>query len=226
MGLVEWGTDLILDWISTFGYPGVVFLMALESACMPVPSEIVMPFAGYLVYQSEQPGYDGQVMTLFGIGLAGAIGCTIGSIAAYWVGKHAGRPIILKYGKYVLIRERHLELAERWFERYGEIATFVSRLLPVIRTFISLPAGIAKMDFKKFVFYSFVGSLPWTFMLGYVGYALGPSWEDIMDVFHKLDVLVIVGLVAIVVWYVWGFRRNGARERAEKAESEREEAQA
>ena len=212
MGLIEWGTEIILDWISNFGYPGIVFLMALESACMPVPSEIVMPFAGYLVYQAEQGNYDGEVMTLAGISLAGAIGCTLGSIAAYWVGKHAGRSLILKYGKYVLIRERHLDLAERWFEKYGEIATFVSRLLPVIRTFISLPAGIAKMNFKKFVLYSFVGSLPWTFMLGYVGYALGPSWEDIKEVFHKLDLLIIAALVAILVWYVWGIRRSSSRD--------------
>ncbi len=220
MGIVEWGTNLILDWISALGYPGIVLLMALESACMPVPSEIVMPFAGYLVYQAEQPGYDGQVMTLVGVGLAGAIGCTLGSIAAYWVGKHAGRPMILKYGRYVLIREKHLELAERWFEKYGEVATFVSRLLPVIRTFISLPAGIGKMDFKKFVFYSFVGSLPWTFMLGYVGYALGPSWEDIMEVFHKLDLLVVACLVAIVVWYGWSFKKNGAKERTGQGDAQ------
>ena len=197
MNLVEWGTELILDWISHYGYLGITFLMALESACMPVPSEIVMPFAGYLVYRGDTH------MTLIGIGLAGAIGCTIGSIAAYMVGKHAGRMLIIKYGRYFLVSERHLLTAERWFEKYGEAATFISRLLPVIRTFISLPAGIAKMDFKKFVFYSFVGSLPWTFMLGYVGYALGPSWEDIMDVFHKLDIVVIAGLIAIVVWYVY-----------------------
>ena len=197
MNLVEWGTELILDWISHYGYLGITFLMALESACMPVPSEIVMPFAGYLVYRGDTD------MTLIGIGLAGAIGCTIGSIAAYMVGKHAGRMLIIKYGRYFLVSERHLLTAERWFDKYGEAATFISRLLPVIRTFISLPAGIAKMDFKKFVFYSFVGSLPWTFMLGYVGYALGPSWENIMDVFHKLDIVVIAGLVAIVVWYVY-----------------------
>jgi len=203
MGLIEWGTNLILDWIETFGYLGVMFLMALESACMPVPSEIVMPFAGYLVWQSENVAdYSGTPMTLVGIGLAGAVGCTIGSIAAYYVGMHAGRPFILRYGKYFLMSEKHLLTAERWFEKYGDAATFISRLLPIIRTFISLPAGIAKMNFKKFVLYSFVGSLPWTFMLGYVGYALGPSWEDIMDVFHKLDVLVIAGLVVIVVWYV------------------------
>lgn len=218
MGLVEWGTDLILDWISHYGYLGVTFLMALESACIPVPSEIVMPFSGYLVYLAEQPGYDGTVMTLVGIGIAGAVGCTIGSIAAYWVGMHAGRRMIIRYGKYFFLSEKHLLQAERWFDKYGDAATFISRLLPVIRTFISLPAGIAKMNFKKFVFYSFVGSLPWTFALGYVGYALGPSWEDIMDVFHKLDVAVVAGLIAIVVWYVYKLKPWGAKEQEQDAQ--------
>ncbi|UCE80593.1 MAG: DedA family protein [Methanobacteriota archaeon] len=218
MGLVEWGTDLILDWISHFGYLGIMLLMALESACMPVPSEIVMPFAGYLVYRGDTG------MTLIGIGVAGAVGCTIGSIVAYWVGMHAGRRVILRYGKYFFMSEKHLLQAERWFEKYGEAATFISRLLPVIRTFISLPAGIAKMNFKKFVFYSFVGSLPWTFMLGYVGYALGPSWEDIMDVFHKLDLAVIAGLIAIVAWYVYKLRlwesKGNRKARADEEKSQ------
>jgi len=212
MGLIEWGTNLILDWISTYGYAGVAFLMALESACMPVPSEIVMPFAGYLVYAAGQPGYDGTVMTLFGVGLAGAIGCTLGSIAAYWAGRYAGRPLIVRYGRYFLIQEKHLLTAERWFEKYGDAATFISRLLPIIRTFISLPAGIGKMNFKKFVFYSFVGSLPWTFALGYIGYALGPSWEDIMDTFEKFDILVVAGLVVIGVWYFKKFRDNNRKQ--------------
>ena len=212
--MVEWGTDLILDWISHYGYLGVTFLMALESACIPVPSEIVMPFSGYLVYLAEQPGYDGTVMTLAGISLAGALGCTLGSIVAYFVGKHAGRRIIVRYGKYFLISEKHLVTAEHWFEKYGDAATFISRLLPIIRTFISLPAGIAKMNFKKFVFYSFVGSLPWTFMLGYVGYALGPSWEDIMDVFHKLDLVVVAVLVGLLVWYIYKLKLwNGVAKR-------------
>jgi membrane protein DedA with SNARE-associated domain len=212
MGLVEWGTDLILDWISQFGYLGVTLLMALESACIPVPSEIVMPFSGYLVYLAEQPGYDGAVMTLLGISVAGAIGCTIGSIVAYIVGKHAGRRVILRYGKYFLLSEKHLLLAERWFEKYGEAATFFSRLMPIIRTFISLPAGIAKMNFKKFVFYSFVGSLPWTFALGYVGYILGRDWEDIMDVFHKLDLVVVAAIIALVVWYVYRLKTSSSKD--------------
>jgi membrane protein DedA with SNARE-associated domain len=217
MSIVEWGTSLILDWISSFGYLGIVLLMALESACMPVPSEIVMPFAGYLVYQAEtDPFYDGTVMSLVGVSLAGALGCTIGSIAAYFAGKHAGRPLILKYGKYVLIRKKHLDLADRWFEKYGDVATFVARLLPVVRTFISLPAGIARMNFKKFVFYSFVGSLPWTAMLAYVGYALGPKWEDIIEFFHGLDVLVIAGVIAFVAYYAYKIKKDGLGDEPEK----------
>jgi membrane protein DedA with SNARE-associated domain len=203
MSLVEWGTDLILDWISTLGYPGIILLMALESACMPVPSEIVMPFAGYLVYQAEQPGYDGTVMSLVGVSLAGALGCTIGSILAYAVGKHWGRPLILRYGRYVLIRKKHLDMADAWFEKYGDAATFIARLLPIVRTVISLPAGIARMNFKKFVFYSFVGSLPWTALLAYIGYWLGPSWEDIVEWFHGLDVVVVASVAAVVAWYAY-----------------------
>jgi len=225
MSIVEWGTDLILDWISTYGYAGIVFLMALESACMPVPSEIVMPFAGYLVYQAEDPSYDGTVMSLVGVSLAGALGCTIGSIIAYYFGKHAGRPLILKYGKYFLVREKHLDMADKWFEKYGDVATFVARLLPIVRTFISLPAGIARMNFKKFVFYSFAGSLPWTAALAYIGYVLGPSWEDIISWFHGLDVLVVGAVVAVIVYYVYRYRKNRKNRDAEEEETASVQAQ-
>lgn len=207
MGIVEWGTNLILDWISAFGYGGILFLMALESACMPVPSEIVMPFAGYLVYRGDTN------MTFWGVVFSGSLGCTVGSIAAYAVGYYAGRPLILRYGKYFLIREKHLVTAEKWFERYGDKATFIARLLPVIRTVISLPAGIAKMDFKKFVFYSFIGSVPWTLMLAYVGYWLGPNWERVVGVFHGLDILVVVAVILVVAYYVLRLRNDGREER-------------
>jgi membrane protein DedA with SNARE-associated domain len=205
MNLIEWGTNLILDWISNYGYGGIMLLMALESACMPVPSEIVMPFAGFLVAQGDSG------MSLLGITIAGALGCTIGSIAAYVFGFYAGRPLILRYGKYILIREKHLVTAEEWFGKWGDKATFIARLLPVIRTVISLPAGIAKMDFKKFVFYSFVGSLPWTFMLAYVGYVLGSEWESIKGVFRELDVVVVVAVIAIVVYYAYRLKRNNSK---------------
>jgi membrane protein DedA with SNARE-associated domain len=205
MNLIDWGTNLILDWISNYGYGGIMLLMALESACMPVPSEIVMPFAGFLVAQGDSG------MSLFGIAVVGALGCTIGSIAAYVFGFYAGRPLILRYGKYILIREKHLTTAEKWFEKWGDKATFIARLLPVIRTVISLPAGIAKMNFKKFVFYSFAGSVPWTFMLAYVGYVLGSEWESIKGVFRELDVIVVVAVIVLVVYYAYRMKRNNTK---------------
>jgi membrane protein DedA with SNARE-associated domain len=204
VGLIEFGTTLILDWISQYGYWGIILLMALESATLPVPSEIVMPFAGFLVWEQG-------VMNLPGVILAGTIGCTLGSIAAYAVGYYAGRPVILRYGKYVLLSERHLVQAERWFARYGGKATFIARLLPIIRTVISLPAGISKMRFKPFVLYSFVGSLPWTAMLAYVGFWLGPNWEDIGSVFRGMDILVVVGAVALIIWYVHAVRKRNSK---------------
>ena len=204
MNIIEWGTNLILDWISTYQYLGIMFLMALESACMPVPSEIVMPFSGYLVVR------DGE-MSMLGVVLAGSVGCTLGSIGAYIVGFYAGRPFIVRYGKYILLNEKHLVTAEKWFEKWGDKATFIARLLPVIRTVISLPAGIAKMDFRKFVFYSFVGSVPWTLMLAYVGYWLGPEWESIKGVFRGLDIVVVLAVVLVIVWYVYRLRKNHSK---------------
>jgi len=204
VGLIEFGTNLILDWISQYGYMGIILLMALESATLPVPSEIVMPFAGFLVWEQG-------VMSLPGVILAGTIGCTLGSIAAYAVGYYAGRPLILRYGKYVLLSERHLVQAERWFARYGGKATFIARLLPIIRTVISLPAGISKMKFKPFVLYSFVGSLPWTALLAYVGFWLGPNWEEIGSVFRGMDILVVVGAVALIIWYVHAVRKRNSK---------------
>ena len=206
-GLIEWGVNLILDLISNTGYLGIFFLMALESATLPVPSEIVMPFAGYLVYSEGE-------MSLLGVILAGSVGCTVGSIAAYAVGYYAGRPLILRYGKYILLREKHLVSAEKWFAKYGDKATFIARLLPVIRTVISLPAGIAKMNFKKFVLYSFIGSVPWTALLAYIGYWLGSEWRSVSGVFRELDVVVIAAGIAIVVWYVLKVRRDRKKQPA------------
>jgi len=206
-GLIEWGVNLILDLISNTGYLGIFFLMALESATLPVPSEIVMPFAGYLVYSEGE-------MSLLGVILAGSVGCTVGSIAAYAVGYYAGRPLILRYGKYILLREKHLVSAEKWFAKYGDKATFIARLLPVIRTVISLPAGIAKMNFKKFVLYSFIGSVPWTALLAYIGYWLGSEWRNVSGVFRELDVVVIAAGIAIVVWYVLKVRRDRKKQPA------------
>jgi len=199
MSLIEWGTQIIIDIIQTLGYPGIVFLMALESACFPIPSEIVMPFAGFLAY-------NGGSFDLIGLTIAGTVGNLLGSVSAYWVGLKAGRPFVLRYGKYILIRKKHLDIADSWFCKYGEITTFFSRMLPVIRTFISLPAGIARMDFKKFVIYTTLGSIPWNFALAYAGYVLGASWESLSGIFSLLDIVVIIAAIAVIIYLVRDYR--------------------
>jgi membrane protein DedA with SNARE-associated domain len=184
----------IITVISTMGYGGIVLLMAIESACIPLPSEIIMPFAGYLVFKGE--------MTLWGIALAGAVGCVVGSIPAYYLGMYGGRPLVERYGKYVLISKRDLDMADRWFEKYGDIIIFIARLLPAVRTFIAFPAGVARMNMTKFIAYTFVGSLIWCWVLGYAGMKFGQHWEDLKVYFHEFH-YVIIGLgVIFVVWYV------------------------
>src|SRR5256885_9669461 len=163
--LVELLGRFVIAVISQAGYPGLVLLMGIESACIPLPSEIIMPFSGYLVYTGK--------FNLWAVSVAGAAGCVVGSIVAYGVGMYGGRPFIEKYGRYILISKHDLDLADRWFSRYGELIVFASRLLPVIRTFIAFPAGVAKMNMTRFVVYTFIGSLPWCLGLAYVGQVLG-----------------------------------------------------
>ena len=181
-----------------FGYTGVVLLMAIESACIPLPSEIIMPFSGYLVYKGE--------FNLWLVGIAGAFGCVLGSLVAYWVGMYGGRPLIERYGRYLLISHHDLDLADRWFSRFGEVIVFASRLLPVIRTFIAFPAGVARMNLKRFIIYTFAGSLPWCLGLAYIGQKLGEQWETnptLKAFFHRFDFVIgIVGVLA-VAWWVW-----------------------
>jgi membrane protein DedA with SNARE-associated domain len=190
--LFEFLSDFIINLISTFSYPGIIFLMTLESACMPVPSEIVMPFAGFAVQQGQ--------LEFFATGLAGALGCLAGSVLSYVVGYYGGRPLLEKYGRYILITRHEIDLAHGWFERYGVATVFIARLLPIVRTFVSLPAGIARMDFKKFAVYSFVGSLPWCFALTYAGVILGENWDLLEKNWVYFDVLTIVGVVMFFVY--------------------------
>src|SRR5689334_22345976 len=145
-------SGFIVATISTLGYAGVVLLMAVESACIPLPSEVIMPFSGYLVYTGR--------FNLWAVGVAGALGCVVGSWVAYFVGAYGGRRVIEKYGRYVLISRHDLDLADRWFASYGEVIVFASRLLPVVRTFIAFPAGVARMNLTRFTLYTFLGSLP------------------------------------------------------------------
>ena len=194
MAIVELIANWIVGFISATGYLGVFFLMAIESANIPFPSEVIMPFAGYLVYQGK--------FSLLGVTAAGAFGNLAGSILSYYVGAKLGRPFVVKYGKYILIPHNKFEHAENWFKKYGHGAVFIGRLLPVVRTFISLPAGIAQMDFKKFVIYTFAGAFIWSGMLAYVGVWLGPNWNSIIAFFEKFEIAVIAAFVVFVVWYL------------------------
>jgi len=185
----------IITVISTMGYGGIVLLMAIESACIPLPSEVIMPFAGYLVFQGQ--------MTLWAVALAGAVGCVVGSIPAYYLGMYGGRPLVEKYGKWVLISHHDIRLADRWFEKYGEIIIFIGRLLPAVRTFIAFPAGIARMNMARFVIYTFIGSLIWCWLLAYAGMKLGEHWDNLKVYFHEFHMVLVVAGVIFLVWWVW-----------------------
>ncbi|MDR2874866.1 MAG: DedA family protein [Methylobacillus sp.] len=184
----------IIAVISTLGYGGIVLLMAIESACIPLPSEIIMPFSGYLVFKGE--------MTLWGVSFAGAVGCVVGSIPAYWLGMVGGRPLVEKYGKWLLISHHDLELADRWFEKHGEIIIFIGRLLPAVRTFIAFPAGIARMNMGRFILYTFTGSLIWCWLLAWAGMRLGEHWESLKVYFHDFHIVLVIAAVIFAVWYV------------------------
>src|ERR1043165_4733647 len=167
----------IISVISTLGYPGIVLLMAIESACIPLPSEVIMPFSGALTIGSISAQYHREPLTLFLFALFGAIGCNVGSVLAYEIGFYGGRRLVEKYGAYILLSEKELNWTDRFFARYGDWTVFFSRLLPVVRTFIALPAGVARMPRLRFHVYTFIGSFPWCLMLAYVGMKLGEKWE-------------------------------------------------
>ena len=183
--------NFVIQMISNTGYLGIFVLMILESALIPIPSEIIMPFSGYLVSTGK--------FNLIGVIIAGGVGNLVGSLIAYFIGIKLGRAFILRYGKYFLLKKSHLDWAESFFERHGNKTTFVTRLLPGIRTYISLPAGIAKMNLKKFSLYTFVGSIIWSAMLTYVGVALGEEWTKIRQYSEYIDVAVIIGIIIVII---------------------------
>jgi membrane protein DedA with SNARE-associated domain len=201
---------------------GVIFAMAIESACIPLPSEIIMPFAGFLAVQNTAWTYyvfGSEQVSILALGLLGAFGCLVGSVAAYAVGKWGGRPFLDKYGRYILISKHDLDTADHFFNKYGEITIFTSRLLPVIRTFISLPAGISKMKFGKFCGLTMLGSIPWCWLLAFIGWNLGKHAADINMYkenlkhslgkwLHVVDAAILVLIIAAVVWYVMRHLRH------------------
>ena len=189
--------------IGASGYAGVALLMAIESACIPLPSELIMPFAGYLVYEGR--------FNLWWVATAGAIGCNLGSLVAYEIGCYGGRPLVEKYGRWILLSRRELDWSDRFFQRWGHLAVFVGRLLPVIRTFIALPAGVARMPRLRFHIYTFLGSWPWCLALAWLGLKLGENWRDLGRYFHRFDAVIGAVLAAGVAWFVWSHWQNRLR---------------
>jgi membrane protein DedA with SNARE-associated domain len=207
----------IIKTISAGGYGGVTLLMAIESACIPLPSEIIMPFAGYLAHMGR--------LSLISVAVAGAIGCNVGSAVAYWIGAAGGRPFIARYGRWVLLSQRDVDRSEYFFGKYGAITVFVGRLLPVVRTFIALPAGIARMSQLRFHIYTFLGSLPWCYALAYAGMKLGEAWDTdprFKAAFHRFHLAVELLIVAAVVWFVWTHWKERARASEARAQFNRE----
>jgi membrane protein DedA with SNARE-associated domain len=188
-----------------------VLLMGIESACIPLPSEIIMPFAGYLVFTGQ--------FSLHGAALAGAVGCIAGSIPAYYLGRYGGRPAIERWGRYVLVSHKEVELADRLFERYGQWVVLAGRLLPVIRTFIAFPAGVARMRMTTFIVYTFLGSYPWCWGLAWVGMKLGEQWDKdprLKAAFHRFDLAIGLLLAAAAAWFVWHKLKTSRRDAAER----------
>lgn len=204
--------QFITDIYQSMQWPGVIFMMAIESACIPLPSEIIMPLAGWLLIKDLGLPFS----YLWLAALYGAIGNVLGSLVAYEVGRWGGRPFLNRWGKYILILPSDLDRADKWFNRYGTWSIFVSRLLPAVRTFISLPAGIAKMNLVKFTIYSFLGSFIWSFALAFAGYQIGAHWEQIRTVMRPFDYAIIAIILGAIGYYIYRHVRHYKREKAKK----------
>ena len=199
MAITEVLSMFVVHVIETLGYFGIFIMMTLESACIPFPSEVIMPFAGFVVHEGN--------LNFVWIVIIGTLGNLVGSLIAYYVGLKGGRPILEKYGKYILVTKDKLDLADNIFNKYGSLTVFVGRILPVVRTFISLPAGIARMDIKKFTIYTTIGCLPWTLVLAYLGVILGQNWHILTNYFHILDVILVVAVIALILYWAYKFRK-------------------
>jgi len=202
--IVEPIVSLMEDWVVEYGYLAIFLLMLAESACIPFPSEVTMLVGGWYAASGD--------LNFFWVGTSGVLGNLVGSWAAYWVGRTTGRRLLDRFGKYIFIRAHDIDRAEVWWEKYGEAATFFSRLLPVIRTFISLPAGIARMPFGKFTIYTFLGVIPWTFALAWIGVVVQENWEEVLNYFD-VPTLIIAALLVVGAGF-WYLRRRRHRKAA------------
>lgn len=200
--------EFIVNWailvLSKLGYLGVFTLMSLESACIPIPSEAILPFGGYLASSA----YNGEKLNVALVIFVGTLGGTFGSIIMYCIGAKGGRILVDKYAEKLRLSKAHIEMSYRYFNKYGDKIAFFSRLLPIIRTFISLPAGISKMSFKKFVLYTFLGSLIWSILLGYAGFMMGENWSKIRSVLHIADYAIIVIILVVIAYVLIKKRKN------------------
>ena len=193
--IIDFLAKTVVSVIGFVGYSGIFFLMLLESCGIPMPSEVIMPFSGFLVA-------DGK-LNFWLVVLIGTLGNLVGSWLAYWIGLKGGRLLIEKYGRYILISKHDLDTADRWFDKRGDLTVFIGRLLPIVRTYISFPAGIAKMDFKKFSLYTFLGALPWVTLFAWLGVKMGNNWELICAKLHNFDLLFGFLIIALIIFYVW-----------------------
>jgi membrane protein DedA with SNARE-associated domain len=194
---------LLIAFIAKGGYIGVMLLMAIQSACIPIPSEVIMPFAGFALAHSQ--------WDLIVLATLASVAANLGSIPAYWIGAKGGRPLVERYGRYLLLSKRDLDLADHFFARFGSITVLVGRMLPIVRTFIAFPAGIAKMNQLRFHIYTFIGSWPWCYALAYIGMKLGAKFQTdprFQEVFHRFHVAVELVLVVGIVWFVWTHWKN------------------
>ena len=196
--------NFVIRTIDVLGYPGIFFLMLIESCGIPMPSEIIMPFSGFLVAEGK--------MNFWAVSFIGALANLAGSLLAYWIGLKGGRALIEKYGKYVLISKHDLDLADRWFVKFGNLAVFFGRLLPVIRTYISFPAGVAKMEIKRFSLYTFAGALPWSILFTWLGVKMGSNWEQIREKLHNFDLAILILVIIGISWYVWRHIKHRVRQ--------------
>ncbi len=199
-GLLAGVSQFIIAAIASLGYGGVLLMMGLESACIPLPSEVILPFAGYLASTGR--------FQLVWLAIVGALGCNLGSMVAYAAGYYGGRPLALRYGRWFLLAPGDLDRAEAWFRHRGDITVLVSRMLPVVRTYIALPAGVARMPLLRFHVYTFVGSLPWCWLLAYLGYRLGKNWEQVSPYVHHFDLVWAPVLAALVLFGLWHHLRH------------------
>ena len=200
---------LLVGIISSGGYVSVVVLMAIQSACIPIPSEVIMPLAGYALAHSR--------LDIILLATVGSMASNLGSIPAYWVGARGGRPMVERYGSYLLLSRRDLDLVDRFFDRYGSITVLIGRMLPIVRTFIAFPAGVAKMNLLRFHIYTFIGNWPWCYALAYIGMKLGATWNTdprFKEIFHRFHLVVEVAIVAAFLWFVISHWKNRIRTEA------------